>query len=98
MEPPLLLVSQFSKSSYKTSTVLRVHNLNIKFSQHKFAMLLSSILTLGLAAIAYALPTTEILRRDGPDRGQVYIQRLSWGGSGCPAHSVSNFTSDDGQT
>jgi hypothetical protein len=53
------------------------------------------LLPLGLAAIAYALPTTEIAARDAPDRSQVFIQKLTWGGSGCPARSVLNFMSDD---
>jgi len=61
-------------------------------------MLLSSLLTLGIAALAYALPAAEIVQRDTPDKSQVYIQKLTWGGSGCPAHSVSNFTSDARQT
>jgi len=60
--------------------------------------MLASLLTLGLAALAYALPATELAERDSPDRSQVYIQKLTWGGSGCPANTVGNFTSDDRQT
>jgi len=37
------------------------------------------LLPLGLAAIAYALSTTEIAGRDAPDRSQVFIQiDLGW--------------------
>ena len=66
--------------------------------QHKHTML-TSLLALGLAALAYALPSVELVHRgDGPDPSQVYFESIVWNGSGCPAGSTGNYTSPDGQT
>jgi len=60
-------------------------------------MMLASLLTLGLAASAYALPATGLVERDAPTTG-VTIKSLVYAGSGCPANSVGKFVSDDLKT
>ena len=58
--------------------------------------MLSKLLVLGLAAIAYALPAAEIVQRDAPTG--VTIKKIVFAGSGCPANSVGQFVSDDRTT
>jgi hypothetical protein len=62
--------------------------------------MLASLLTLGLSAFAYAIPTTELVQRAGPDLSQVFLHMVSWDGTGCPKESnnVGNYTSSDKQT
>jgi hypothetical protein len=48
-----------------------------------------SILITAMAALAVASPITDLEQRDSkPDPNQVYIERVSWAGTGCPPRSV----------
>jgi hypothetical protein len=59
--------------------------------------MLSIILTLALAGVAYALPS-EVEKRTTPDASEVYINSIVYGGSGCPQGSLGSFISADRQT
>jgi acetyl esterase/lipase len=60
--------------------------------------MLVSLLTLGLAALAYALPSTELVEADTPDPNEVYFQDITWLGTGCTSANTGNYTSGDRQT
>jgi hypothetical protein len=93
--------SQYCFHHYSHNRLIpSLHFYNItNFVPHKFSML-ASLLILGLAALAYAIPTTELVQRDSPDLSQVFLQKVSWDGTGCPKESnnVGNYTSPDKQT
>jgi hypothetical protein len=59
--------------------------------------MLSIILTLALAGVAYGLPA-EVEKRTTPDPSEVYINSIVYGGSGCPQGSLGSFISADRQT
>ncbi|KAF2264981.1 hypothetical protein CC78DRAFT_216473 [Lojkania enalia] len=46
-----------------------------------------AILT-GLVALAYASPVELEARQDKPDPGTVYVEKVSWAGTGCPPDSA----------
>jgi hypothetical protein len=61
--------------------------------------MLVSLLALGLAAFASAVPTVEPFERDNPSLDDVYIKHITYAGTGCPTKdSVQNYTSADKQT
>ena len=59
----------------------------------------SSIITLvGLASAAFAAPVADLAARDAPNSSDVYIENISYGGTGCPQGSVGQFLSDNRTT
>jgi hypothetical protein len=62
-----------------------------------FTNMLSAVLTLALAGVAYALPA-EVEKRTTPNTSEVYINSIVYGGSGCPQGSLGSFISADRQT
>jgi hypothetical protein len=78
--------------------LFRLHIFNTFIFILQIHIMLASLLTLGLATLTYALPTTELVARDLPKPEDVYFQRLSWNGIGCPGKTVTNSTSSDRQT
>jgi len=87
------------RTFHSTSSIFRLHNLITTDSpQHNFIMLVS-LLALGLAAFASAVPTVEPFERDNPSLDDVYIKHITYAGTGCPTKdSVQNYTSADKQT
>ncbi|RDL34411.1 Uncharacterized protein BP5553_07539 [Venustampulla echinocandica] len=57
----------------------------------------AKLLTLALAATAYALPATSAPAVT-PDPSQVSIAGITYGGTGCPQGSVGSYISGDRQT
>jgi len=59
--------------------------------------MLTSFVTLALAAAAYAMPA-ELTERTTPPASTVYIESIAYGGTGCPQGSVGSFISTDRST
>jgi len=57
----------------------------------------AKLLTMGLAATAYALPASQTSPVT-PDPSQVSIKGITYGGTGCPQGSIGSFISADRQT
>jgi hypothetical protein len=62
--------------------------------------MLATVLTLALAATAYALPSTavSVASATSPDPSQVSITGITYGGTGCPQGSLGTYISADRQT
>jgi len=62
--------------------------------------MLATLLTLALAATAYALPSTtgSAVSATSPDPSQVSITGITYGGTGCPQGSLGSYISADRQT
>jgi len=59
--------------------------------------MLNSLLTLALAATACAAPSS-LVARTSPPASQVFINSISYGGTGCPQGTLSQYLSADRQT
>jgi hypothetical protein len=59
-------------------------------------MLATSLITLVVAGFVAAAPILE--DRDLPNPSQVFINNITYGGSGCPQNSVGQFLSEDRST
>ena len=60
-----------------------------------FAALIGSTLASPVAAVVSLAPTATAIT---PNPSQVYINSISYGGTGCPQGSVGSFLSADRQT
>ncbi|KAF4615553.1 hypothetical protein G7Y89_g15308 [Cudoniella acicularis] len=98
-----IVAKELHKESASSPQALRSHYIYLQSPDSRIPALFTNfnmfpnLLTLALAATAYALPAATNASVS-PDPTQVSIKGITYGGSGCPQGTLGSFISADRQT